>query len=73
MSDLHLCRRCKTTMTSKKNAIGEPQCGSCSNGTYFNRLNNGEIVELKIDMTKVKQSTLLQILAMIKKDMEGAV
>jgi hypothetical protein len=45
-------------------------CASCSNTRYFAKVSRGEIVVLKVDMIKVRQSTLLQIRAMIAKDIE---
>jgi hypothetical protein len=51
---------------------GLPLCASCSNDQYFRDLRNGDRIELKIDMRKVRRSTLLQIQALIQRDMEDA-
>jgi hypothetical protein len=72
MNNLELCVCCKSVRTVIRNDKGYPICSACSNAGYFERVATGEIIELKIDTTKVKQSTLLQIRAMIEKDIEEA-
>lgn len=72
MNDLELCICCKSVRTVIRNDKGHPICSACSNARYFERVASGEIIELKIDTTKVKQSTIMQIRAMIKMDVEEA-
>jgi hypothetical protein len=70
MSDTALCIYCEKIKTTNRDADGKPQCASCSNDQYFKDLRNGNRVELKINMRKVKQSTLTMIKALIQKDIE---
>lgn len=70
MNDPALCIYCEKIKTTNRNDDGKPQCATCSNEQYFNDLSMGRRVELKIDMRKVKQSTLMQIRALIQKDIE---
>jgi hypothetical protein len=70
MNDTLLCVHCEKIKTTNRDDGGRPQCASCSNEQYFKDLRNGNRVELKIDMRKVKQSTLIMIRAMIEKDIE---
>lgn len=65
-SDLKPCTRCKTAWTTLR-IDDKPVCSACK---AMER--RGEIVELTLDLTKVKQSTYLQIQALIQKDMEEA-
>lgn len=64
------CMVCNQVNTTGRNENDKPVCAACSNDQYFERLKSGEIVELKIDMRKVRQSTLMAIRAMIQKDIE---
>lgn len=66
------CVVCKDIYTTERNEKNEPLCAACSNDEYYRRKQNGQIVELRIDMTKVRQSTLMAIRAMIQKDIEEA-
>lgn len=70
MNDSAKCTYCDVINTTNRNEEGEPCCATCSNEQYFNDLRNGRRVELKIDMRKVRQSTLMQIQALIQKDIE---
>lgn len=70
MNDSAKCVYCEKINTTNRDDEGKPQCASCSNHEYFNDLSMGRRVELKIDMRKVKQSTLMQIRALIQKDIE---
>lgn len=70
MNDSAQCVYCGSINTTNRNEEGKPQCASCSNEQYFNDLRAGRRIELKIDMRKVKQSTLMQIQALIQKDIE---
>lgn len=71
MSDFGLCVDCKKISTTNTDShTNEYVCGSCSNTRYFKKVGNGELVELKIDMTKVNKSTLTQIRYLIEKDIE---
>lgn len=71
MSDLQTCIYCNSTRTVRRNSNDEPECASCGNRNYSNKVLKGEIVELKIDMTIVKRSTLLEIQSLIQRDMEA--
>lgn len=66
------CIVCSKMKTTYRNDNGVPICASCSNAQYSADKMAGRIVELKIDMRKVKQSTLLQIKTLIQKDIEEA-
>ena len=66
-----LCDACKKINTFVAREDGRYQCSSCSNSEYLQDKMEGRIVELKIDMRKVKQSTLMQIKALIQKDIEN--
>lgn len=68
---MQLCVVCNEISTTNRGENNEPLCATCSNDLYFRKLRNGEIVELKIDMLKVKPSTLLQMQALIQKDVEA--
>lgn len=70
MNESAQCVYCEVINTTNRDEDGKPQCASCSNDQYFQDLRNGKRVELKIDMRKVKQSTLMQIRALIQKDIE---
>lgn len=70
MSDTDLCIYCEKIKTTNRDDDGNPQCVTCSNRAYSNDLMAGRRVEIKIDMRKVKQSTLAMIRAMILKDEE---
>lgn len=70
-NELQTCIRCKKTRTVLRNQNGDPECASCGNDIYFGRVSKGEIVELKIDMTVVKQETLAEIQSLIQRDMEA--
>lgn len=70
MNDSAQCLYCGVINTTNRDEDGKPQCATCSNEQYFNDLRNGKRVELKIDMRKVRQSTLMQIQALIQKDIE---
>jgi hypothetical protein len=70
MNDSAKCDYCGVISTTNRNEEGKPQCASCSNKQYSKDLSNGNRVELKIDMRKVRQSTLMQIRALIQKDIE---
>jgi hypothetical protein len=70
MNDSAQCVYCGVMNTTNRDDHGKPQCSSCGNKEYSNDLSMGRRVELKIDMRKVKQSTLLQIRALIQKDIE---
>jgi hypothetical protein len=72
MTDTLLCHVCKEIRTTGVDENGQPLCANCSNEQYFRDLRNGDRVELKIDMRKVRRSTLLQIQALIQRDMEEA-
>lgn len=69
MSDLELCVDCKDIKTSNRRD-GEPVCSACSNNRYYDKVASGQIVELKLDMSKIRRSTYLQIQALIAKDLE---
>jgi hypothetical protein len=64
------CIICHIITTTNRNERNEPVCSSCSNGLSFDGVSTGQVIELKIDMRKVKQSTLMQIRALIQKDIE---
>lgn len=70
MIDPALCIYCEKIGTTNLDDEGKPQCASCSNEQYFNDLSMGRRVELKIDMRKVKGSTLMMIKALIERDVE---
>lgn len=70
MNESAKCEYFGVMNTTNRDDEGCPQCTSCSNKEYFNDLSMGRRVELKIDMRKVKQSTLMQIKALILKDIE---
>jgi hypothetical protein len=70
MNDKDLCIYCEKIKTTNRDDDGKPQCASCSNEQYSNDLSMGRRVELKIDMRKVKGSTLTMIKALIEKDIE---
>lgn len=70
MSDTALCIYCEKISTTNRDDDWKPQCASCSNEQYFNDLSMGRRVELKIDMRKVKGSTLTMIRALIERDVE---
>lgn len=70
MNDSLLCTYCNKIHTTNQDEQGNPQCASCSNHQYSADLMAGRRIELKIDMRKVKQSTLMQIQALIQKDIE---
>lgn len=70
MTDSARCTYCNKINTTNRDDNGKPQCASCSNKEYSNDLMAGRRVELKIDMRKVKQSTLMQINALIQRDIE---
>lgn len=70
MNESAKCFYCEAINTTNRDEDGKPQCATCSNEQYFNDLRNGKRVELKIDMRKVRQSTLMQIQALIQKDIE---
>lgn len=70
--DLSTCIICHKINTAWRNENNEPVCTGCSNEQYDKAIQSGEIVVLKIDMRKVKQSTLMQIQALIQKDIEDA-
>ena len=70
MNESTQCVYCGAINTTNRNEEGKPQCATCSNEQYFNDLSAGRRIELKIDMRKVKQSTLMQIKALIQKDIE---
>lgn len=70
MTETSLCIYCEKIKTTNRDDGGKPQCASCSNEQYFSDLSMGRRIELKIDMRKVKQSTLMQIRALIQKDIE---
>ena len=59
------CKKCNTGVCKE----GE-LCSSCQSKEYYNKRRRGEIIELRLDMTKVKQSTYLQIMFLIQKDTE---
>lgn len=71
MSDLEFCIDCKDIRTSNRKD-GDPVCSSCSNKRYSDNIARGRIIELKLDMSKIRRSTYLQIQALIAKDMEDA-
>lgn len=70
MNESAKCIYCEAINTTNRDEDGKPQCATCSNEQYFNDLRGGRRIELKIDMRKVKQSTLMQIRALIQKDIE---
>lgn len=70
--DLSTCIICHKINTTWRNENNEPICAGCSNEQYDIAIQSGEIVVLKIDMRKVKQSTLMQIQSLIQKDIEDA-
>jgi hypothetical protein len=43
-------------------------CASCANGRYLSNIASGAIVEVRVDMSKVKQSTLQEIRRLIAED-----
>lgn len=67
--DRSLCVDCNNVHTTHM-LDGDPVCATCSNERYSKKIQSGEIVVLKLDMTKVKQSTLLHIQALIQADIE---
>lgn len=71
INESDLCIICQKVSTTARNERNEPLCASCSNKQYSADIMAGRIVVLKLDMTKVKQSTLLQIQALIQKDIEN--
>lgn len=70
MNDPAICIYCERIKTTNRDDDGKPQCATCSNEQYFKDLRSGNRVELKIDMRKVKPSTLTMIKALIQKDIE---
>lgn len=72
MADSLLCIRCENVSTTNRNKEGQPLCAACSNHLYLEDKMNGKIIELKIDMNRVKTSTYYQIQALIAKDMEDS-
>lgn len=70
MNDSEKCGYCGVINTTNLDDEGKPQCTSCSNKAYIKDLHNGNRVELKIDMRKVRQSTFMQIKALIQRDIE---
>lgn len=71
MSDSGICNVCNKINTPCKDDDGNFICVNCSNGRYIEKLRNGVIIELRIDMRKVKQSTLTLIKSLIQKDEEN--
>jgi hypothetical protein len=63
------CIDCDKTKTTNR-VDGDPVCATCSNERYSKKIQSGDFVVLKLDMTKVKQSTLLHIQALIQADIE---
>jgi len=43
-------------------------CASCANARYLGRVTTGEIVEIRVDMSKVKRETLDKIKMLIAID-----
>lgn len=70
MNDCIPCIVCTVVRTSNRDKTGRAVCGTCSNSIYYSKVASGEIVELKLDMAVVKQSTLLLIKSLIAKDKE---
>lgn len=70
MSEYLICVYCGKTITTLRDENDHPQCISCGNNQYSADLSAGRRIELKIDMRKVRESTLLQIQALIQRDIE---
>jgi hypothetical protein len=70
MNESTQCEYCGLINTTYRDDEGKPRCASCTNEQYASDLLTGKRVEFKIDMRKVKQSTLMQIQALIRKDIE---
>jgi hypothetical protein len=66
------CVDCHAMKTTNRSESGEAVCATCSNRRHSKRISNGEIVVLKIDMNRVKHSTILTIRHLIQKDMEDS-
>lgn len=64
------CHMCNIVNTTGRDEKDNPICAACSNDIYYEKKKSGEIIELIIDMTKVRPSTLTAIRAMIEKDIE---
>ncbi len=61
MRDCPICGKVRITERMKS-------CASCANSNYLGKVATGAIVELRIDMSKVKRSTLEKIKEMIAED-----
>ncbi len=66
-----LCVDCnKITTTEKYRDTGQFVCSTCSRTRHNNDIRSGRIVEIELDMNKIKPSTLLLIKSLIEKDAE---
>jgi len=66
--DVQTCLVCKSVRTPNKGPNGKPLCTSCSISAYIDKISKGDIIELRIDMTRVRKSTLAKIREMIERD-----
>jgi hypothetical protein len=68
--DLLPCIDCGKIKTSQRDESGNPICAACSNARYFEDLRTGKRIELHIDRSKVRGSTVTQVQSLLERDEE---